>query len=459
MVIQPLVRASIYAAPRPASSGAQSEDRGEGPLESVQLGQHTPPPALQLFRNPSVEHVGEMLTELYHRAGPRIGAKLVEPPFVLMLAQERGENPWNGAIPNPVPEDLQRFEQLNGYLKPRGFAIEVKPEDYLERGIFNMVSLVGLENVTRNTHLEWVQPFSADGGWEGYDAWKTAMAPYRGNDPKSHAAWGVMLGYPDRAIEHMILNGEYDRRTDMVSTQIPGSQYYETGQPNFQLGTRDIRHPEIVATIQRWGSILTGVYASPAHQALERDPGFQAARAAYRAGEDARLGSAPYWTEERERYGLVGPERRLLEQAGTVGHERVLQANVDSLCLGVVAGLSLAQLAARLEPEEGDRVSFTRRTLEDWLSSGSQRPGSPANRFYTTVEAYRPELLDELTRERLEPVLSNPNFKDPRILRHNLRDGLVRQRFQFLEPEFRARVCEAAATVLPGEELAWMTAG
>lgn len=411
---------------------------------------------LDLRESLSPNEVGELLSELYHLAGPKLGAKLVEPPFVLTLAQQRAETPWNGLVPNPSAEDLATFDRLNQMLKPRGYAIECNREMYLKRGVFNLVSLVGLEHVTGRTRLPAIPRFQAATGWEGQKRWKEELRsqpPPFEPEAWGHMVYGLLLGYPDRALSGYYLGPEhkerpdYNERRDLVSAHIPAAHRYECGLPEYDFSWRDINHPEIRSHAEGWNDLLSQVYASPAHRALEADPAFREARLSHLASSGSLAGR---WSPELARWGVARSDRNPAASFGTAEHERVLTEQVDSLCMGLCAGLSLEAIAARLEAPAGTLIQFNEHTLHHWLGVGVDRGEGPAYRFYQVAREHRPELLDGYVAWRLERL--EKDAEHPERVKFWLNDPIVRDRFSELPPEVSSRVLTRAEGLLGREE-------
>ncbi|MEW6278074.1 MAG: class I SAM-dependent methyltransferase, partial [Candidatus Eremiobacterota bacterium] len=142
------------------------------------------------------------------------------------------------------------------------------------------------------------------------------------------------------------------------------------------------------------------------------------------------------WSPELARWGVAPRDRAShYETIGTVEHERVLAEEVDSLCLGLCAGLNLETIAARLKAPGKDLIGFSGETLQHWLAAGVARGEGPAYRFYQVARQHRPELLDGYVKWRLERL-----EKQPERVGFWLNDPIVRDRFNGLPPEITGPV-------------------
>ncbi|MBI3925334.1 MAG: hypothetical protein HY319_07340 [Armatimonadetes bacterium] len=219
----------------------------------------------------------ELCEELFVPAGPGIGCRFVESCYLLTLGGMRPYGAWNGFMTDPKPEDDAALADLNRFLEPRGLRLE--PQG---KASFSLYSLEGLERCTGRSRLSWVPPFRHSEGWEGFERWKKEcfrrldQVPCRLGQTRGHLFEGLMLGYPDAAIEH------YEELNPGSPTTItsfaPAIDYYECGLPAYDLRAQDINHPEILACEKDWGDFLRAAYESEPHRRLEQNPAFRDAR-------------------------------------------------------------------------------------------------------------------------------------------------------------------------------------
>ncbi len=217
----------------------------------------------------------KLVWELYRAAGPRIGNRFVEPCYLLCLGDLRPYAAWNGFIIDPQPEDEAIYDRINEILVPRGLSIHPRKMD--EKGrveAFSLRSLAGLEKRTRESKLDWVPKYDRATGWPGYYAWKDECYKRlpKGGDA-FHLVEGIMLGYPDPAVEHFP-ELVWSQWPTTVEATIPAASYYLCGKPIFSLRSSDSAHPAVVATETEWENFLTRCYRTSEHQKLAAEPKF-----------------------------------------------------------------------------------------------------------------------------------------------------------------------------------------
>lgn len=97
-------------------------------------------------------------------------------------------------------------------------------------------------------------------------------------DIAGHIAYGILLGYPDRAIVDYF-NEQYEKDAfapPLIDADIRGAKYYDCPQPVYSYHRNLLNEPTIVTHEKLWSQILTEYYTSDFHKSLEADPLFHA---------------------------------------------------------------------------------------------------------------------------------------------------------------------------------------
>ena len=355
-----------------------------------------------------------LVKELYRIAGPKIGSRFVEPVYLLVLGDLRPYGAWNGFMVDPTPEDEVVIEKLNSYLLPRGYSLHPRtPNDQGRVDAFSLRSLAGLERRTKESLLPWVPKYDRAAGWAGYYSWKAAIyaaLPKERDKDAFHYVEGIMLGYPDSAVEQY---GEFDfgNWPTTVDASIPSAYFYLNGVPIFSLRAQDADRPDVSDTEKRWEKFLADCYRTTAHKELARTPEFIEARSRLHAvGKKNPLFTGDGRYAEARRLGLTA--RRQGQPPLTSSHERWLKSNSARLLQAIGKTSDLVEIAS-----VGHEVELTSEHLWSWLLRGSFEPGTPAatlfeefNRLYpnTYANLYRRELDDRTKRSAERSDGSDP---------------------------------------------------
>lgn len=96
-------------------------------------------------------------------------------------------------------------------------------------------------------------------------------------DNLNHVAFGILVGYPDKAILGSVLEWEKDDpfNEPLIDADIRGSRYYTCPVPIYSYPRHMVTDPDINAHEQLWSTILKDYYLSAFHKQLEADKSFQ----------------------------------------------------------------------------------------------------------------------------------------------------------------------------------------
>lgn len=353
----------------------------------------------------------QLVRELYDLAGPKIGCRFVESCYLLCLGDLRPYAAWNGFMSDPQPEDDETIDRLNRYLVPRGYSLHMHKSPGAKQGSFSLHSLEGLDKRTRETHLAWIPRYHRESGWPGYYQWKRDIykrLPEKGKYNFDKVE-GVMLGYPDAAVEQFE-NLVWSDWPTTVDAYLPESRFYVCGLPVYSLRWQDASDPGLVALEQEWRSFLASAWASPSHKRLAAEASFVKARR-QRASQDAGPETLPNGDTryaESLRYGYTWRGREELELDSDL--ERWLPAHADQLQQALRDNSNLQEVAVasgngRLRSEH----------LWLWILRGSCQPASDAGHLFEAFQRHHPEVLLQLFRKQL-------NEKAAAILRRGPRE-------------------------------------
>lgn len=362
---------------------------------------------LQLAPDPSklapplrgdAEATMKLVRELFELAGPKIGSRFVESCYLLCLGDLRPYAAWNGFMTDPQPQDDEIIDNLNRYLVPRGYSLHVrKPREGQKQGSFSLHSLEGLDKRTRETKLAWIPRYRRESGWPGYYQWKKEIykrLPEKGpyNFDKVE---GVMLGYPDVAVEQFE-NLVWSDWPTTVDAYLPESRYYTCGLPIYSLRWQDAGDPGLVALEGEWRTFLAAAWSSPTHKRLADEQSFTNARR-QRTLEEAKPdmlpnGDARY--AEALRYGYTWRAREDRELDSDL--ERWLPAHASSLRKGLEENSNLQEVA-----EASGNPRLRSEHLWSWILRGSCQSDSDAGRLFEAFQQKHPEVLLQLYRKQL----------------------------------------------------------
>jgi len=338
-----------------------------------------------------------LVRELYQLAGPKIGSRFVESCYLLCLGDLRPYGAWNGFMVDPAPGDDEIVDKLNRYLVPRGYSLHMhapRPGGQVES--FSIHSLEGLDKRTRETKLAWIPRYHRESGWTGYYQWKKDIykrLPTGGNT--FDRVEGVMLGYPDAAVDHQE-EMVWSNWPTTVAAYLPESACYDCGLPVFSLRWQDSSDLGLVALEEEWRSFLGRAYASPTHRELAADKQFVAARRQKLSQESDKQGfprgDVRYGESRRLGYTWQSDEKRDLDSE----LERWLPAHTGELATALAANSDLQQVA-----EAAGLPRLRSHHLWSWIVRGSCAPGGNAASLFQAFGEHNEDSLLWLYRREL----------------------------------------------------------
>jgi len=338
-----------------------------------------------------------LVRELYQLAGPKIGSRFVESCYLLCLGDLRPYGAWNGFMVDPKPGDDEIVDALNRYLVPRGYSLHMHPARAGGKvESFSIHSLEGLDKRTRETRLAWIPRYHRETGWAGYYQWKKDI--YKRLPKGGHTfdrVEGVMLGYPDAAVDHQE-EMVWSNWPTTVDAYLPESAYYDCGLPVFSLRWQDSTDPGLVALEEEWRNFLGQAYASPIHRALASDQQFVAARRVKLSRDSDKQGfphgDARYGEYRRLGYTWHSDEKRDLDSQ----LERWLPAHAGELATALVENSDLQQVA-----EAAGLPRLRSHHLWSWILRGSCAPGGDAASLFEVFRRHHGDSLLWLYRREL----------------------------------------------------------
>lgn len=338
-----------------------------------------------------------LVRELFELAGPKIGSRFVESCYLLCLGDLRPYGAWNGFMVDPQPGDDEILDKLNRYLVPRGYSLHMHAaREGGKVGSFSIHSLEGLDKRTRESRLAWVPRYHRESGWTGYYQWKKDIYKRLPKDGYTFdRVEGVMLGYPDAAVDHQE-EMVWSNWPTTVDAYLPESAYYDCGLPVFSLRWQDSVDPGLVALEEEWRSFLGQAYASPTHRALASDPKFVAARRVKLSGDPDKQGfphgDVRYGESRRLGYTWRSDEDRELDSQ----LERWLPAHAEELVTALADNSDLQQVA-----EAAGFPRLRSQHLWCWILRGSCTPGGDAAALFETFREHHGDSLLWLYRREL----------------------------------------------------------
>ena len=351
----------------------------------------------------SVEATVDLVMQLYRRAGPRIGCRLVEPSMVLTLSGARGLTAWNGTWRGATLEDAMRLEELDRFLVPRGISLQPGSDFLKGEGSVDVIHLAGVERVTRSSFIPATMAYHASSGWRGFYTWRDAqLKAYDRQRPVPveayHVLCGILLGYPDRAVLGYLGAGALGNERS-ISADIPYSNYYECGMPTFQFLPEDLDDPGILDKIHEWGELLRGIYEHPWMRDLDSNREFRQARREFL--QSTLSPTMGWWSDERGRLGIWSAQRwaqyRALRACYlTDRHERVLRACVSELAASVRKGNaepSLLNICRKAACELKLECPLSEGTLRAWVRRGARESAGSCRMLYEAAKVGHPEWL------------------------------------------------------------------
>lgn len=92
----------------------------------------------------------------------------------------------------------------------------------------------------------------------------------------NHIAFGILVGYPDKAILSSVSSREEDPFAEpFIDADIRGSWYYICPRPVYSYARHLVSDVEINNHEQLWSNILRDFYTSSFHKKLAKDPNFK----------------------------------------------------------------------------------------------------------------------------------------------------------------------------------------
>ena len=377
-----------------------------------------------------VQRTQDRIDQLYLLAGPDVGCHLYDPCYVLAFADLRPEGGWNGE-PLP-PEDWELIERLDHVALSFGCSL------VLTQGALSVRSLEGLELVSSETKFPWApEPFESEDGFEGWEKWsRLAFLNLRATDASNAEGihTGLMFGYPDSAISSFMAEADSLIPNQFaVFSDIAGADRLANGQPDFLIMPQDVKAPDVVRTVERWGEFLDAFYRSPQVSARLKDRRFLAAR-----GRRKPLLAS----EQRERWDrgenlastlLFDPAR---SQEITRGDELALLENIEELEDLIRSGappFEWVELLQRRAVEQGLKAWVTPEKTRYWLwFGGYPESAEHRRRFYRAVLATKPAYFLDVCRQKLEEALEPPDEKRGRKNANRVAYLLAHQEFEKL---------------------------
>lgn len=240
----------------------------------------------------STQELVEIVSEAYLLVGPRNGSALVEANIILTLSGTRGHTEF--FIDDPTKTDSADVDKLKELFARKGIIIDAIGPFMSPRGeilMVGMVSLRGIERVSKLTKIPGFIPFQASQGWEGYIEWSnkclenlealesSKSAPLSADELETLTV-GVAKGYPDIAIHDFIDWLRANREKLLAESRIPYVNLYGGAEPNFSFFPQHRNNPTIRQTILTWKNVLEKFYTSSWHEEIKHDEQFLQARAA-----------------------------------------------------------------------------------------------------------------------------------------------------------------------------------
>ncbi|HEY4000573.1 MAG TPA: hypothetical protein VGO93_17010, partial [Candidatus Xenobia bacterium] len=352
-------------------------------------------PTVHVRKDVSADATVRLFLQVYRIAGPRIGCRLVDPADLLTLSGSRGLTSWNMRWPVLTGDDLQRLEAVDRLLAPQGISVECSGPSLDEE----MVNLAGVERMCRTSHMPATIPYDSQTGWVGYYQWQTQqMNAYDQQAPvpqqnRDHVYYGLMLGYPDRAILGYMQYDSSSQNARTIASDIPFTSYYECGVPSFNFLPDDLA--AVQPTIKAWGRLLQAIYRHPAMVRLDADPAFRQARRAFLAiDKEPDMG---WWSDERGRLGMWSKDQwatfRAFRDSASDRHEQVFQACAPRLTELVRQDANtdaLLQLCNETAATLHVEALFDANVLYRWAELGYYVPSGPHHDFFQAAHDAHP---------------------------------------------------------------------
>lgn len=257
-----------------------------------------------LFKQPSIvvpelrrgKEIADIMSELYPLLPERISRHLVESNIVLTFAGLKPETFTN--VHTSLTAEGMDVEITNAAITANQL-LEQSGTQFLDtptlqtnkgwRATLFTQSLLGLERMSRLSHIPGVKPFDGKSGFDGFDQWHAEtrkaiiQAQQDGTIPAHYSIstimQGIFFGYPDQATYDFadVIANKKDV-SKMSDSNIAFANTYQCAEPNFCFNPEHEDDPSIRTYIDEAGRILKEFYESPFHQRLLDDKAFLQAR-------------------------------------------------------------------------------------------------------------------------------------------------------------------------------------
>lgn len=336
----------------------------------------------------------ELVLELYREAGPGVGCLLLEPEMVLFFG---GHKPRTHRITEAVSsEDAGTFERLNRFLQSRGHRLVLEDDSFFGQ------SLVGLEQCTARSGLDWVEPFSKETGWRGYDRW--VAEAQRKLDEDTLDLVDFMYGRPDSAL--MGSDDDAVAESFFMTTSIPYAYFLSGYDVDFRVSPNDAAAPDVVEATRRLGSELSRFYTDPKVRELLQSEEFLKARRERRPRLKHDAQSEAWLRGEPNLWSTFNVSAH---PGLTVEHERVLLSNVDELVQRLQNGETPQELAIWLYTEGAEEGTppLEASQIKTWVWTGGYGKHPAREKVYNAFKEQSPVYISKLAEYYLDSWLED----------------------------------------------------
>lgn len=252
-------------------------------------------PAQHMELEPNFQTAIDTLSHLQDKVGPASLAYFVSPNIIITLSGARAY--CNGVLYPENNEELQDWtRQIAEYLNVLKSTTDVyfSESNTAETAVtheqyagFDVLLTEGLSNSLKNTQLlDDTASTLIEQKLTGKELMDEIVTRLKKNDKLSdyseedlrHIAFGILVGYPDKAITASIDKWGEDRSEaldPLIDARIAEAAHYSCPQPVYSYPKSLENDPDIVAHERLWSSILQDFYKSDFHKKLAKDPAFQ----------------------------------------------------------------------------------------------------------------------------------------------------------------------------------------
>lgn len=241
---------------------------------------------------PSARTAIDILSELKDKTDTGMLAYFATPNTVLTLSGSRGfcdgiyYHKDQKVLEKWTKETAEALKLISHNFYHSEAYIDKNPgEDYFSG--YDIISKEGLKNSFEQTVLigdEKCELLNEElSGEQLMDVLKQLLSKHKdlqdlSNDYLYDIAFGIQLGYPDKAIlGYLKTLDERDKFAEpVIDADIRGADYYWCPQPLYMYPRHLVNDPEINAHEKLWSSILKEFYTSEFHESLAKDPKFKA---------------------------------------------------------------------------------------------------------------------------------------------------------------------------------------